>query len=354
MNHKFASTKVILDLLVEYQHLSATEISEKLGKSRVIIHRYLKSLLSDGKVIKIGTAPHTRYQLKDTNLVIPTLRVCTIEDTKKYKNGFPIHWENFLDISFSDRKILDEYFLKFSPTGKKYEWMSGFIAWCLEREYNTEKQITNFLSIVKHIEKEQNICGLLSVREAFWKDFDSVALDTVYYADQYKWMEFGRGKLAELTFYAKQSQNKTLIAESVSLVLPKLECLIAHEKPDAIAITPWSIERKNQLLHALKKSLTPQGISFVSIVKYHENGIAIPQKSLKTREERLLNAQNTIFIDDKNIKNYKKILLIDDFVGSGATLNETAKKLKAEWVKEVIGFAWVGNTNLSYEVIREI
>jgi predicted amidophosphoribosyltransferase len=59
-------------------------------------------------------------------------------------------------------------------------------------------------------------------------------------------------------------------------------------------------------------------------------------------------------VDDKNIKNYKKVLLIDDFVGSGATLNETAKKLKDEGVEEVMGFAFVGNTNLSYDVINEI
>jgi hypothetical protein len=41
-------------------------------------------------------------------------------------------------------------------------------------------------------------------------------------------------------------------------------------------------------------------------------------------------------------------------VWSWATLNETAIKLKAEWVKEVIGFAWVGNMNLNYDVINEI
>jgi len=66
------------------------------------------------------------------------------------------------------------------------------------------------------------------------------------------------------------------------------------------------------------------------VIKYYEDNIAIPQKSLKTRAQRIENARNTIFIDDKNIQNYKKVLLIDDFVGSGATLNETAKKLKDE------------------------
>jgi adenine/guanine phosphoribosyltransferase-like PRPP-binding protein len=55
-------------------------------------------------------------------------------------------------------------------------------------------------------------------------------------------------------------------------------------------------------------------LPFVNIIKYYPNDIAIPQKSLKTREQRIENAKTTIFINDKNIKNYKKIFLIDDFV----------------------------------------
>jgi hypothetical protein len=167
-------------------------------------------------------------------------------------------------------------------------------------------------------------------------------------------MEFGRGKLAEVAFYAKQSQNKPLIKETLDLVLPKLLCLIQSGGFDAIAMTPWSIERRNQLLAYLRDALGVCDIPFVQVVKYYENGISIPQKSLKTRDERIQNARNTIYVHDKNISKYKKILLIDDFVGSGATMNETAKKLKDDGVQEVIGFALVGNLNLSYDVINEI
>ncbi len=119
-------------------------------------------------------------------------------------------------------------------------------------------------------------------------------------------------------------------------------------------MTPWSIERRNQLLGYLKNSLISCSIPFVEVIKYYENGIAIPQKSLKSREERIQNARNTIYVHDKNISKYKKVLLIDDFVGSGATMNETAKKLKDDGILEVIGFALVGNLNLSYDVINEI
>ena len=167
-------------------------------------------------------------------------------------------------------------------------------------------------------------------------------------------MEFWRWKLAEMTFYAKQSQNKKLINESIDEIFMKLECIITKNNFDAIAITPWSILRKNQLLWFLKDRLNSLKLPFVNIIKYYPNNIAIPQKSLKTRNQRILNARNTIFIDDKNIWKYQKVFLIDDFVWSGSTLNETAKKLKIEWVKEVIWFSFVGNMDLSYEIINEV
>jgi hypothetical protein len=87
-----------------------------------------------------------------------------------------------------------------------------------------------------------------------------------------------------------------------------------QENFSAIAIIPWSIDRKNQILKILKNELKRFELPFVNVIKYYPNNIAIPQKTLKTKNQRIQNARNTIFIDDKNIKNYSKILLIDDFV----------------------------------------
>ena len=164
-----------------------------------------------------------------------------------------------------------------------------------------------------------------------------------------------------MTFFAKQSQDKNLIWESISEIILKLKCFIKQWNFDAIAIVPWSICRQNQLLHFLKKELEFLNLPFIKIVKYYPNKIPVPQKSLKIREQRIQNARNTIFINDKNIKKYlgapwgyKKVFLIDDFVWSGSTLNETACKLKEEGVKKVCGFAFVWNLDLSYEVINEV
>jgi hypothetical protein len=174
----------------------------------------------------------------------------------------------------------------------------------------------------------KNECGLIDTTQVITNIVTDMGMDQCFYADQYNWMEFGRGKLAEMTFYAKQSQNIKLITQSLDMIILQLECLVRSESIDAIAITPRSITRNNQLLKILAHRLTSLQKPFITIVKHFPNRIPIPQKSLKTREQRIRNAQSTIFVEDTTVETYSKILLIDDFVGSGATLNETAKKLK--------------------------
>ncbi len=340
MSFQFKSLKQILDVFIWKEPLWATEISEKIWKSNVIVHKYLKELVTLWKIKKVWSWPVTKYKL-----VFKT-NDKKLSDKKTRKID--------INISFSDRKLLDDIFLKFSPDWAILKWFDWIKIWCEERALNGEDKIKAYINIYKHIQKLQDTCWLIDAKSAFWKDFDDVYLDNVYYADQYKWMDFWRWKLAELAFYWKQSQNKTLINETIDEVIYKLECLVRKNNYDAIGIVPWSIERKNQLLKILKNKLKNLFIPFVKIIKYYSSWIPIPQKTLKTREQRILNAKNTIFIDDRNISNYKKILLIDDFVWSWSTLNETAKKLKEQWVETVDWLAFVGNLNLSYEVINEI
>ena len=96
-------------------------------------------------------------------------------------------------------------------------------------------------------------------------------------------------------------------------------------------------------------------IPIIKLIKYAPYGTVVAQKTLKSRDQRIQNARDTILIElNQHLDQYHTVLLIDDFVWSGATLNETAKKLKSQGVKKVIAFAFVGNANLSYDVINEI
>ena len=358
MNYRFKSLKKVLDSFFWEEIIWVTEMSFRTGMSKVVLHKYVKELVKQKKLKKIWKPPHTKYKKSD-------LFVEEFSNNNFFSDN-PSSWflvkdsfwkklqKNDFIPDFDSIKIMNEIFYKFSSNWElliSYEW---FKKWCNLRKLNIKDKLNSYIKINSYIKTLQNSCWLINSRSSFEKCFKEIFLDELYYSCQYKWMEFWRWKLAEMTFYAKQSQDKKLIKMAISQIIEKLECIIRKEKFDAIAIVPWSIKRQNQLLELLKSELKFLNLPFVNIIKYYPNNIPIPQKSLKSREQRIINARNTIVVYDKNVSTYSNVFLIDDFVWSGSTLNETAFKLKQSWVKKVTWFAFVWNLDLNYEIINEI
>jgi predicted amidophosphoribosyltransferase len=80
--------------------------------------------------------------------------------------------------------------------------------------------------------------------------------------------------------------------------------------------------------------------------------IPVPQKSLSKLNERINNANNTFAVFGN--QKFEKVLLIDDAVGSGATLNQIAQKIKEKGIaKTVVGLAVVGSFK-GFDVITDI
>ncbi|MFA6622451.1 MAG: hypothetical protein WCV43_08870, partial [Candidatus Caldatribacteriota bacterium] len=76
------------------------------------------------------------------------------------------------------------------------------------------------------------------------------------------------------------------------------------------------------------------------------------QKTLNKLDDRIDNAKKTIVVED--CFQYNNVLLIDDAVGSGATLNETAAQIKQNKIaKNVIGLAITGSFK-GFDVISEV
>ena len=87
-------------------------------------------------------------------------------------------------------------------------------------------------------------------------------------------------------------------------------------------------------------------------VKKISNQIIVPQKALSKLFERVTNAKNTFIVPYQ--KAYKKVLILDDAVGSGATMNEIGKKIKEKNLADsVIGLAITGSFK-RFEVISEL
>jgi predicted amidophosphoribosyltransferase len=106
---------------------------------------------------------------------------------------------------------------------------------------------------------------------------------------------------------------------------------IKTEKMDAILYVPPTIKRKLQIMTYLEKNLQIDLPN--AVVKKINNPIVIPQKALSKIFERVANAKKTFVVPEQ--QSYQHILIIDDAIGSGATINEIALKIKQYSKKDI-------------------
>ena len=160
---------------------------------------------------------------------------------------------------------------------------------------------------------------------------------------------FGKTKIGQKLLYAKQSENRKLMKELATIIKPALEDLIKRKSIDAVAFVQPTVPRQIQFMKVLEKELTLL-LPKITITKVIAD-IRVPQKTLKKLTDRIENANETFVVEGSG--SYKKVLLIDDAVGSGASINQVALKIKERGLaEEVIGFAITGSLN-DFDVISE-
>ena len=157
--------------------------------------------------------------------------------------------------------------------------------------------------------------------------------------------------MGQLLLHGKQAQDKQIISQMARAALPLIEKLISEQKIQAVCWVPHSLPRQVPFLKVVESSLHLT-LPRIEVVKAYAGKIPIAQKSLSKLSERIQNAEETMIVVPAQV-NFGKVLLIDDAVGSGATLHELARKLKHKGAKKVIGFAFVGSYK-GFEVIREV
>lgn len=335
----------ILNIIREFPHQKAGFYAEKIDYDRSSMHAYIKVLTNKWYIDKHGLAPHTTYSISHKT---QQEYIVEREDTWAPRTD---SW--FILTSYKDKKYIESFY-KYLPDGSLLTGKEGLQKWAQQRWIDQLTTLQRFASIAHHIDTLRDDIWVLNATQDFHQWRRSKAIDELFYIDQYIYGEFGRWPLAELAFYAKLSQNKKLIQELIDRIMEPIMALIHEKKIDAIAFIPPSIDRKYQLLEIISTRLKPMQIPFVSLYKYFPNSIPIAQKTLKTKEQREQNAKSTIQISLET-PSYNRVLLLDDFVWSGATLDITANKLKTRGIaKYVIGLALIGNLDLKYEVISEI
>lgn len=317
----------ILQILKESKETRLSDLVDMTGTSRQMVHRAVKTLMEKGLIQKIGSAPKTFYKLKESTL------------KKAYQ------------INEADHRFLDEHFLMVTETGSRLTGVDALVHWCNRQKLPIEKTVSEFIATRKkyfaYFQPNGLIDGTEKIRST--KGLERIGLDAIYYLDFYAIERFGKTRLGTLLHLAKQGQNRKLIDEIIELSRDRINRFINEQNVDAVGYIPPTIKREVQFMKVLERKLN-LSLPHIGLVKVRGE-IVIPQKSLSKIEDRVSNARFSIMIAEK--RKFKKVLLIDDAVGSGATMNETALKLKVNLAVAVIGLAITGSFK-GFDVIQEV
>ncbi|MEZ5045637.1 MAG: HTH domain-containing protein [Chitinophagaceae bacterium] len=320
----------IIELLKNKGSVTVKEISDELNLSRQFLHRELNKLLAQGIVIKLGRSPFVYYQINKS----------VLEEEKKY------------ELEAVEIQFLQKHFIIITELGEKLEGIAAMTHWCKKQKLPVEKTVNEFIETRKkylnYFGKNNLIDGTKKITET--EGIEKNYIDQLYYLDFYAIERFGKTRLGTLMHFAKQGQNKILMAQIVHEIKEKIEQLIENEKVDAVCYVPPTIKREVQIMSYLETHLQLK-LPTIKIRKVH-NQIVVPQKALSKIYERVANAQMSFVNIEK--QQFQKILIIDDAVGSGATINEIAQKIKHnKTANDIIGLAITGSYK-GFEVITEL
>lgn len=319
----------ILEILATRKEQRVSDLTDLTGVSRQMIHRIINRLLAEKKIIKLGRPPKTFYALQEG------------VDTSQYS-----------DLNPQEVEFLEMHHLLITETGQKLSGLEAMSHWCKKQGLPADKTAREFIGTRKKYLAYFQPNGFISGKEKLQntKGFSKLGLDDVWYMDFYAIERYGKTRLGLLLHFAKQGQNKILMEEIIALTSERLKDFIQSEHIDAVGYIPPTIKREVQIMTVLRKkyNLTVAHIDLVKVT----GEIAIPQKALNKISDRINNANSSIMVTEKRF--FNKILLIDDAVGSGATLNQTAIKIKEKGIaKVVLGLAITGSFK-GFEVIQEV
>lgn len=338
----------IIVYISKNQQSTVKELVDHFGFSPQAIQRQLKKLIESEKLTKVGSPPRVYYMVNH-NITLHKLyddhflKNIKVNDTKIVNDALTTY-NRFIEYADDQIKyLIQETFATIINGNQIVEGIEAFKKWCFDRKVDIHDTANSYNNLLLTLEVYRNKFGLIEATHKFQTTFHPSYLDKVYYIDFYSIERFGKTKIGTYILYAKQSQSIQLMKEVFKIVDEPIMKLIKSEKIDAVGFIPPSISRKIQFMTELKRMLSIE-LPEIKITKI-KSTIVIAQKTLNKLSDREENARNTMFVEEKRV--FKNILLIDDAVGSGATFNEVAKKIRERCIVtgKIIGLGLTGSPN---------
>ncbi len=393
MNNKEKKTEnsLIIKTLIKNGAFSISEIENETKLSRSSIFKKLKKLV-DNKVLVTTSnfGPSVKYKLatneealaflfsQDNYLSIDNIaKAWNVSESsaKKYikvfvdkdlinKQGLPpkkiFYSYNYPNIKYhfskEQEEIISKYYIYISPDGQILKGIKGFVYWAENKSNRNSPELLaqEYLETREKFYQDKKDVFLIDATNKLEYVFkDDVYLKKLFHRDFDSLPVFGKTYLSQMVRIAKSGQENNAILNDIVLKIQfSIDKIISKYDIQAVGFIPPTIARKNQLMSFLAKK-----IKFdlpIIVIQKVKNFAPIQQKSLKKIDDRVLNAKKTIIVNSSN--KFKNILLIDDVTGSGATLNETAKKIINQGIAQnVYGFTITGSAKAGdFDVISEV
>jgi predicted amidophosphoribosyltransferase len=174
-----------------------------------------------------------------------------------------------------------------------------------------------------------------------------IFLDELWFCD-FAFGSNGKTQLGSLRYKAKHEESISSAQKLIDLIKTDIQNLSINIKNDYFCFVPSRKVRSFQLTTLLRESL----LSYLNgdELVINKNAVSTPikeQRDCKTAIQRWTNISSTYSIDKSNhavTNTSMTILLIDDFYGSGATMNTIASLIKTIFINsKVIGIAITGS-----------
>ena len=313
----------LIDFLEKEPGSRPKVIAEELGISR----QYVQKLLANNENLfsVSGAGPNRFYRNKNTSIVKEEILT-----------------------NFKDSNLIEENFYALTPLGEELVGVSGFKRWCDVRNFDFDAKKDEYITILKKYYKNDHTP--IDFTNKLETSFADNVIKKVWAVDYYNFEIFGKTKMGTQVMIAKQTGDSSITNQLISRIDPVLDNMIEKFNIEAVAFVSPTIQRQSQLMTKLDNNIAID----IPRIKVHKVGakILIAQKTLKSLEDRILNASETFVVESQ--KKYNNVLIIDDALGSGATLNELAKQILQKGIaKTCYGLVLVASPS-GYEVINEV
>jgi predicted transcriptional regulator len=311
LNKKEAGLKFLLNNI---KQVNIEEIANAWGVGVASAKKYIKPFVDQRVVEKIGKPPK--------------------------KINYTLTWQgNIYEYPEEERRLIEKRFVYITATGRIFKGLEGFENFVQEK-YGAEhiqELATKYLQTEKNKFKKQytgqpeEAANFIEIGTHLGNMFSQKYIRQAYALDVVENKIFGRTKLQQFIEIAKAGQSNTaLMMEIVQEVQPALEWIIKDKEIEAIIFVPPTVLRKTQLMTFVKNRLNYEVPTV--FVKKNDSLLPVQQKNLSTLKEKIKHAGASFQV--KKNQQYKNILIIDDVLDSGATIQAIAQKLIAQEIAQ--------------------